>query len=309
MRHLRVIPAFLKLGRLQFLFGGVVLHCLGVMMALYTGTSLDPAAFLWGQIAITATQLMTHYANDYFDLEADQQNETPTKWSGGSRVLVENKLPEQVALVTAIILAAVAFTANIVLSTLIRPGIATFLLLFLAQSLAWFYSAPPVRLHSLGLGEATTMIIVTILTPLTGYYLQTGTFALLPLLAVVPLSCFQFAMLLAIEFPDAEGDQFANKRTLVVRFGAQTAAHFYIALIVLAYLVLPLLVSAGLPALVAASVALLSPLGIWQIWHMGQGDWQRPSRWNALAFYSIVLLMGSSLAELGAFTLLVGLAL
>ena len=308
MRHLQMIPAFLKLGRLHFLFGGVVLHCLGVMIALYTDTSFDPATFLWAQIAITATQWMTHYANDYFDLEADQQNQTPTNWSGGSRVLVEDKLPEQVALITAIVLAAVAFIANIILSTVIRPGINTFLLLFLAQSLAWFYSAPPIRLHSLGLGEATTMIVVTILTPLTGFYLQTGSFALLPLLAVMPLSCLQFAMLLAIEFPDAVGDQVANKRTLVVRLGAQTAAHCYVTLIVLAYLMLPLLVYVGLPRLVAASVALLSPLGIWQIWHIRQGDWQMPFRWNSLALYTIVLLVGSSLAELAAFTLLVYLS-
>ena len=47
---------------------------------------------------MTAAQLMTHYANDYFDLEADRANRTPTRWSGGSRVLPAGVLPPRVAL-------------------------------------------------------------------------------------------------------------------------------------------------------------------------------------------------------------------
>ena len=57
------------------------------------GAPFDAARFAWGQLVVTATQLMTHYANDYFDLEADRANRTPTRWSGGSRVLPDGVLP------------------------------------------------------------------------------------------------------------------------------------------------------------------------------------------------------------------------
>ncbi len=307
MRCSNKILAFIQLGRLHFLIGGIVLHFLGVVIALYTGASLDVPSVLWGQIAFTTTQLMTHYANDYFDLNADRKNLTPTRWSGGSRVLVEGKLPEQAALLSALILGGIAFTAAVILSLFIRAGIMTFVLLLLAQGLAWFYSAPPVRLHSRGLGEVTTVIVVTFLTPLLGYYLQAGTVTWLPVLAVVPLCCFQFAMLLSIEFPDAEGDRQANKNTLVVRLGAKRAAHHYIILILLAYIALPLLVYMGLPVLAAASTGFLFPLAGWQVWRVWRGDWKNPVEWNTLAFYTIVLLMGSALAELMAFILLLGL--
>ena len=40
-------------------------------------------------------------------------------------------------------------------------------------------------------------------------------------LTIVPLALLQFAMLLAIEFPDATGDAATGKRTLVVRLGAR----------------------------------------------------------------------------------------
>lgn len=307
MHRLQTVWAFIRLGRVHFLVGGVLLHSLGIVMALYAGAEFHLAAVLWGQLAITATQLMTHYANDYFDLAADRANQTPIRWSGGSRVLVVEAVPTRVALVAALILGGTAFTANLVLSLWIRPGLMTFVLLFASLMLAWFYSAPPLRLHSRGLGELTTMLVVTLLTPLVGYYLQAEALARLPLLAVVPLCCFQVAMLLSIEFPDAEGDRQVEKNTLVVRLGAKTAARLYMSLILLVYAVLPLLVWAGLPSGVALAVLGLSPLALWQVWRASRGDWHNPARWNALAFYTIVLLMGTSAVELLTFILLIGL--
>src|SRR3954453_11052565 len=83
----RAILSVLRMGRPHFLVGGLLLHWLGVAMAQSIGASLNLPALLWGQLAITSIQLMTHYSNDYFDLPADLTNPTPTHWSGGSRVL------------------------------------------------------------------------------------------------------------------------------------------------------------------------------------------------------------------------------
>ncbi len=306
MQLMRKLVAFIRLGRPHFLAGGLILNLLGVAMAIYSGTPLNWAALIWGQIAITATQLMTHYSNDYFDLEADRLNQTPTNWSGGSRVLPEGLLSPRVALVVAVVLAGMALIANLILSIFIRPGFSTFVLLFGAQLLAWFYSAPPLRLQSRGMGELTTTVVVTLLTPLTAYYLQVGTWAWLPILAVIPLCCCQFAMLLSIEFPDAAGDRQAGKGTLVVRLGAPLAARLYVSLVLLAVGALPLLILAGLPRIVALAVAALFPLVLWQIWRILRGDWHDARRWNHLGFYSIVLLVATSAAELAAFILLIG---
>lgn len=305
MRLWATVWAFIRLGRLHFLAGGVILYALGVMIAVYTGVPLHPAALIWGQVAVTATQFMTHYANEYFDLEADRINRTPTSWSGGSRMLVEGRLLPRTALITALVSGGVALVANLALSLAIRPGLMTFALLLSAQLLAWFYSAPPLRLHSRGVGEVTTAIIVTLLTPLMGFYLQAGEIRLLPVLAVVPLCCLQVAMLLAIEFPDAEADRAVGKRTLVVQLGAASAAHLYCGLVLLAYASLPILWLMGLPLLVAVATVALSPLALWQIWRMQRGIWRDPARWNTLSFITIVLLMGTAVAELAAFIMLI----
>jgi 1,4-dihydroxy-2-naphthoate polyprenyltransferase len=290
----------LRMGRPQFLVGGLLLHCLGVAMALSTGVSLKLPALLWGQAAVTAIQLMTHYSNDYFDLAADQANPTPTRWSGGSRVLPEGWLAPRVALWLAISLGAFALAVAAVLAVAVRPGVQTFLLISVALVLAWSYSAPPLRLHSRGVGELSTALVVTGMTPLVGFYLQTGRLAT-PLIGVLPLCCMQFAMLLAIEFPDAAGDAAVGKRTLVVRLGGMRAAHLHALALLAAYAALPLLVGIGLPVLVAASVALGAPVAAWQAWRVLHGAWADPGRWNSLGFWAVALLMGITTAEFLAF--------
>ncbi len=306
MKQLQTVGALIRLGRPHFLVGGVLLNLLGVAMSIYMGHPINFAALIWGQIVITATQLMTHYCNDYFDLEADQLNQTPTNWSGGSRVLPEGKINPKAALNVAVGLAVIAFVGNVILSIFVRPSLFTFGMLLSVQALAWFYSAPPVRLHSRGMGELTTTLVVTLMTPLTAYYLQVGRLAWLPILAVIPLCCYQFAMLLSIEFPDAEGDRRVGKGTLVVRLGAPLAARLYATLLLLGLGILPLLLLAGLPTLVAVAVAAVSPLLGGQLWRIWRGDWHNPLTWNHLGFYSIVLLVATSAAELLAFILLIG---
>src|SRR5690606_38241831 len=119
--------------------------------------------------------------------------------------------------------------------------------------------------------------------------------------------CFmQVMMLLAVEFPDHESDKRVGKRTLTVRIGPSAGARLYTALALAAYAILPLLVWAGLPAWVALAATGTSPLAAWQIVKIGRGDWINPARWNRLAFYTIVLLMLTALAEGGAFFLLSG---
>lgn len=282
------------------------MHFLGAAAALYSGSPLNLTALLWAQVAITSAQLMTHYANDYYDLHADRANRTPTNWSGGSRVLALGLLPIDTALWMALGLGSISLGANLYLSLIIQPGWLMFIVIFAAQFLAWFYSAPPLRLHSTGFGELTTALVVTSLTPLAGYVAQTGTINLPILLATLPLCCMQVMMLLAVEFPDHDGDIRVGKRTLLVRIGPSAGARLYIALAIAAYAILPLLVWAGLPVWVAFAAAGTSPLALWQITKVARGDWHRPERWDRLAFYTIALLMLTGLAEGSAFFLLSG---
>jgi 1,4-dihydroxy-2-naphthoate octaprenyltransferase len=291
------LVAFVKLGRPIFLGGGFVMYGLGAALARYGGATIDWSRYGWGQLAVTSIQLMTHYSNDYFDLQADKANATPTRWSGGSRVLAEGVLPPVVALVAALLLAAVALAAAARFATGAFPdSLAPQVLMMLA--LAWFYSAPPLRLCARGLGELTTAAVVTLLVPWLGYVLQAGRPSRVVPLAVIPLCIFQFAMLLAIEFPDAAGDAAVGKRTLVVRLGGAWAARLYVAVICAAYLTLPLWVSLGLPPRLAIAASTTSPLAAWQVTRVAGGAWREPDRWESIAFGSVLLLMSTAAVQI-----------
>jgi 1,4-dihydroxy-2-naphthoate octaprenyltransferase len=294
------IVAFIKLGRPLFLGGGFLLFALGAAIAAWQGAVIDVRRYVLGQLAVTAFQLMTHYANDYFDLEADRANTTPTKWSGGSRVLVGGELPPRVALIAARVLLVIGAAASTLLA--LDAGAAVGASLVAIAILAWSYSAPPLRLCASGLGELTTAVVVTGLVPWLAFALQDGRDVAVLLLAIVPLAMLQVAMLLAIEFPDAAGDAATGKRTLVVRLGAPAAARLYAILTVAAYLWLSAAWRMGLPPLVALLACAPAPIALWRSARVSEhGD---PAAFERLTFAAVFLLVATTACELAGFLVL-----
>lgn len=277
------------------------MYGLGVAMARYNGTTINWTLVVWGQIVVTSTQLMVHYCNDYFDFEADQNNLTPTAWSGGSRVLQSGTISPKVAFITAVILALIAIVVIALLAITAHSAPLAIIIGLLAIALSWAYSAPPLRLHSRGVGELSSALTVAALTPLFGFVLQTGKITALPILALLPLGCLQFTMLLSVHNPDVEGDTTVGKRTLIVRLGRDSAARVYAIVLISAYLLLVPLTLIGLPALVTVGLTLTSPLALWLVWRIKCGDWINPAVWGRFAFFSIALLIGSTLLEFAAF--------
>lgn len=291
------LVAFIKLGRPIFLGGGFILYGLGAAIAAAAGHAIDLERYLLGQAAVTAFQLMTHYANDYFDYDADVANATPTAWSGGSRVLPDGLLPRRVALAAAAVLAGIGIATSAALDAA-GAGPWTGPTLALVLVLAWTYSAPPLRLCARGLGELDTAIVVTVLVPWLGFYLQApsleGVAGLV--LTVVPLALLQFAMLLAIEFPDAAGDAQTGKVTLVVRLGARGAARLYAGMTAAAFVWPITAVAFGLPLRVALAMLVPAPIAAWRIARLA--DHADPTAYERLTFCAVTLVAATSSAAL-----------
>ncbi|MDX5346121.1 MAG: prenyltransferase [Hymenobacteraceae bacterium] len=295
------VVSFIKLGRIKFVGGSLVMYSLGLSVALSEGVALNLPLTAMGLLFIILSQLMTHYCNDYFDYEADCANTTPTSWSGGSRILPSGQVNIETAFKASVVLGILAVVQGVYLfvsfnQSYIFVGMAAAILL-----LSWFYSAPPLRLHSTGFGELAAALVVGVLWPVLGYYLQTQTFSTTILLAVVPVFLLQFLMLIAIEFPDEAGDRLTNKKTFLVRFSAPVTARIYALLLLLHFLLLPVLVLLGLPAAVAWAMLLLLPLGLWQMLAMWRQQWQQAHNWNRIAFRSVFLFAATGLAEALAF--------
>ncbi len=297
----RAVLAFLRLGRPLFLGGGFILYALGAVIAAWSGHALDPKRYALGQGAVTAFQWMTHYANDYFDYEADVANTTPTAWSGGSRVLANGELPRKVALIAALVLLGIGIAVSAVI---VHEDARALPVLIAMAVLSWAYSAPPLRLCARGLGEIDTAIVVTGLVPFLGFSLQAPDLAGLGmlLLAITPLALLQLAMLIAIELPDAAGDAATGKRTLVVRWGNDKGAQVYVLITTLAYLVVPLASLLGLPTRVVVAATLPVPLAAWRLSRVAK---DKEAGLEQLTLFGVMLLIGTSLAELAAFASMV----
>ena len=296
------VLAFLRLGRPLFLGGGFLLYALGAVIAALHGHALDWRRYALGQGAVTAFQWMTHYANDYFDYDADRANQTPTTWSGGSGVLRSGELPRKVALIAAIVLALIGGALTVAIG--VDAGSSAVVTLVAMFVLAWAYSAPPLRLCARGIGELDTAIVVTGLVPWLAFSLQAPDLRGLDVLAIaiVPLALLQFAMLLAIEIPDAVSDAATGKRTLIVRLGAERGAQVFVLITTLAYAWLPVASLIGLPTRVVLAATAPVPIAAWRISRIA--DHKDPNAFEQLTFFAVFVLVATALAEVVAFVTL-----
>lgn len=301
--------SLIRLGRPKFLLGGFALHALGALCSLAIGEPFRMGVFLWGQLTVTAIQLTTHYSNDYFDYHADLANRTPTRWSGGSRVLVDAELPRFFALVAALscALCACLFMGVLVLFEGVSERI-TLPLLGSMLLLSWSYSSPPLRLHGRGYGEPTVALVVPFLTPLSGFLLQAGRLHPLPVLITLPLVALQLNMLFTLQFPDERGDRLVEKRTWVVLFGPEKIAWLSAGLIAVAFSFSFLVAGRHLPRMTGWAWLLLLPLGAFQVVRLSKGDWRRKEAWESLAFGSVALFFLATVLDVCVLAHVAGLA-
>ena len=202
--------------RLPFLTATLVPVALGIAAAaLEHHFKLGLAALtLVGAIAV---HLGLNVANDIFDARsgADDYNVNPTMFSGGSRVIQYGL----VSMRQMIAIAAVCYVIAIIIG-LYLASVAGWGLLWLGVAgvlISYFYTAPPLKLVHRGLGELSTALGFGPIMVLGAYYVQTGHYALRPLILSIPVAVLVMLILYANEIPDRVSDARAGKRTLVVR--------------------------------------------------------------------------------------------
>lgn len=235
----------------------------GAVAAAHGAFAVGP--FLLSAAGVLALHLGANLVNDYYDYAsgADIIRDSRTPFYGGGTILVERTLsPRQVSRAYRILF-AVALLIGLVLATSRGPGV---LALGLAGFLCgYFYTAPPLHLSYIGLGEATIGLCFGPLTVGGAYFAQTGGVARDVLVASLPVGLLVAAIVFVNEFPDRTADGAAGKRTLVVRLPLRTALAGYSALVLAPFVVVTAAILLGLlpPATALAYLALpLAVLGI-----------------------------------------------
>lgn len=281
--------AFIRLARPHFLLGGFLLYALGAVIARYEGYSIDFRVYWVGQLFVSNIQLMTHFLNEYWDVDADRLNTLRTPFSGGSGMLGPDGLKRETAFTAAVACLAVATAAAVWLVVETRIAPAALAIMVLAFLGAFFYSTPPISLVGTGFGEMAASVLVAGFVPAMGHLLQAGRPSVTILLATAPLVVYHFAMLIAFEFPDFLSDDAAGKHTLLVRLGRRRGATLHNGALLAAIALAVLGTFIGLPAQVALAVVISSPLALLQITTIRRMQRGEPVSFARLTFMAVLI--------------------
>ena len=253
----------LRTTRLPFLSATIVPVVLGIVIAASHG-AFDLLAAILTIIGACFVQLAINVSNDVFDTAqgADDANVTPTKFSGGSRVIQYGLVTfRQMATLGAGFFLAGALVGLLLL--VLRGSPALLAIGIIGFVLGIGYTAPPLKLVYRGLGEVAVALGFGPLMLLGAYVVQTeGALSWEPFVASIPVALLVALILYVNEIPDRRGDARAGKRTLPVRFGQTTIVTGYRVAVVAAYAVVVLTVATGTLPITTLIVLLTIPLAL-----------------------------------------------
>ena len=235
---------------------GPVLVGLGVGIA---HGAFDPILALACLAVALLLQVAANLSNDLFDHRsgADAADRLGPPRAAASGLLSEHEL----AVGTGVCLVGAALVGLVLVAA---GGPVLLVLGVLCMILAVAYTGGPFPYGYRGLGEVAVFLTFGVLAVAGTAYLQTGAWSALGLAASILPGCLVSAILVVNNLRDIGPDTRAHKVTLAVRFGARFARLEYLALLVVACLVPPLLVVTGTANLLAvlplASIPLMIPL-------------------------------------------------
>jgi len=213
-----VIRQYLKIIRLHIIAGGILAFTVGALLGLANGGVFNPLHFGVCYATVLFGDLSTHYSNDYFDAKQDKTTYKKSLFSN-YKVLTDKPemLPWTKKIAATLLLISLLFSSFAVLFK-IAP-LELLLIMIGANFLGWFYSSPPLRLVSKGLGEVAIALAVGFAIPTAGYLSSKGAIDNWYGLFVVPFILYGFMLALSLEAPDVEGDRLGDKKTLGVTKG------------------------------------------------------------------------------------------
>ncbi len=219
-----MVYAWFRAVRVRFLLASVISVSIGLAIALWKSSALDPLYAVLTYIGVLSLHASVDLLNDYWDYRSGiDKVARRTPFSGGTGVLPEGMLSP-----SSVYRAGIAF---LIIGALIGSyfvavrGFAIAMILGFAIIAVYLYSTSIVRI---GLGElfvALKGMMIVIGT----YYVQVGAFGTEVIHAGVVSGMLSSIVLFMNSFPDYEADMRGGRRTLVILLGPARAARLFIA--------------------------------------------------------------------------------
>ena len=251
----------LRTTRLPFLTATIIPVVLGILIAASHG-AFDLVSAALTVIGAAFVQLGLNVANDVFDTVqgADDANVTPTKFSGGSRVIQYGLVTFRQMVGLATVFYVIAGVIGLVLLAT-RGSTALLVIGLVGFVVSLGYTAPPLKFVYRGLGEIAVALGFGPMMLLGAYVVQTrGALAWEPFVASIPVALLVALILYVNEIPDRRGDARVGKRTLPVRFSSRAVIGGYNVAAAAAYVALVAGVLAGILPVPTLLMLLTIPL-------------------------------------------------
>ena len=235
------LKAWLLLPRFHFIPLTVILVSLGTAIAAYEGF-FDLGYFALAMIGSILVHITVNVINDYYDYVDGIDLSTPrTPFSGGSGVLTRGLLKPRQAFWVATVSLLMAMVIGVY--CVFERGWFLFPLLLVAGFSAYFYN---VYLSKWWVGELFAGLNFGPIMVLGSYYVQTGRYSWEAFFASLAPGVLTANLLFLNEFPDREADETGGRRHLVIALGREGARFLYVALIIVAYLLIVIGVVTGM---------------------------------------------------------------
>jgi 1,4-dihydroxy-2-naphthoate octaprenyltransferase len=221
--------AWLELSRPPFHTVGVLPFILGAVVAWRLTGTLRWDILAWGTVGVVLVMLSTYYAGEYWDHAEDSISASvaPSRFAGGSGVIQRGLLPRRAAAWASVVSLLLALAVALTLWLIYKTGPWTLPFCVLGLLGGFFYSAPPLRWVTTGVGELWIAFCYGWLPIAVGYYLQVGEIAPVAHWLAIPVGLTILNVILLNEFLDHEPDSRTGKTNLVVRLGRRKASFLY----------------------------------------------------------------------------------
>jgi 1,4-dihydroxy-2-naphthoate octaprenyltransferase len=241
----------------------IILVTAGAVFAAYTGCetrwTLFPAVLFAALLYHGGVNLL----NEYYDFIRGVDREGTF---GSSGVLVQKLLNPKHVLWAGLGMLAAGTVIGIYFIWLRNWPI--LVIGFIGLAGAYGYTAPPLGLKYIGLGDISVFILMGPLMTLGSYFMVSGTFRIGAVLIGVPIGCLVAAILCANNLRDIRHDTAAGIRTTAILTGHRGAQAEYILLVCAAYTSIVLMTCTGTLPWWSLMVFAALPQGIVCITHI-----------------------------------------
>lgn len=289
---------WLLLSRIPFLSVAILPFILGTLSANYFFGKFNLVIFLLGLLGVMFIQLTTHYSGEIYDVKEDRLSITLEKnfFTGGSQIMVENIIAPRKVKILILLVACLALISGAILQFYFNTGKWTLLLGVSGLLCGLFYSKPPLRWVSRGVGEILIAYSYGWLAINAGFYIQTGHFNFLIAWISLPVACSVVNIILINEYPDYPADQAAGKLNLLVRMGKVKTAILYAFLVNCSVVTFLLALVFGYPVISGIFYFPVFILAIILAGKMLKGDYIDRVKLEKMCGLTILVSLGTSLS-------------